>query len=101
MAEEEALGSARRPPPERLGEDDRLGLLGAAPAGGAGLDPARLGRTGRGPRPGPVHDGGRARPGREARRPLRAGVPRRAAALAGARGAALIAWVARPPSPPR
>ena len=31
---------ARRPPPERLGQDDRVGLLGAPEAGRAGLDTA-------------------------------------------------------------
>ena len=40
-------------------------------AGRAGLDAAALGRGERGPRSGRVHDGGRARPDRGARRPLR------------------------------
>ena len=48
MAEAQARGRARRPPPERAGEDDRVGLLGAAEAGRAGLDAASLGRADRG-----------------------------------------------------
>ena len=45
VAEEEAGGRARRPPPERPREDDRVGLLGAAEARRAGLDAAALGRA--------------------------------------------------------
>ena len=43
MAEEEAVGRACRPSPERLGQDDRVGLLRASQAGRAGLDAASLG----------------------------------------------------------
>ena len=43
VAEEEAIGCAGRPPPERAREDDRVGVLRAAKAGRAGLDPARVG----------------------------------------------------------
>ena len=43
VAEEEAVGRARRPPPERAREDDRVGLLGASEAGRAGVDAARVG----------------------------------------------------------
>ena len=45
VAEAQARGRARRPPSERAREDDRLGLLGAAEAGRAGLDAAALGRA--------------------------------------------------------
>ena len=69
--EGEAPRRADRLEPERRGEDDRVGLLGAPEGGRAGLDAAALGRGERGPRPGRVHDGGRARPDRGARRPLR------------------------------
>ena len=41
MAEAQREG-ARRPPPERAGEDDRVCLLGAAEAGRAGLHAASL-----------------------------------------------------------
>ena len=51
VAEEEARRRPRRPPPERLGQDDRLGLLGPPEAGRAGLDAARVGRADRGVRP--------------------------------------------------
>ena len=48
-------GEAPRRPdrrePERRGEDDRVGLLGAAAPGRAGLDAAALGRGARGARP--------------------------------------------------
>ena len=60
--EGEAPRRAHRLEPERRGEDDRVGLLGAAEGGRAGLDAAALGRGERGARPGGVHDGGRARP---------------------------------------
>ena len=43
VAEEEAAWRARRPPPERARQDDRVRLLGAAEAGRARLDAAALG----------------------------------------------------------
>ena len=43
VAEEEARGRARRPPPERLGQDDRVRLFGATEARRAGVDAAALG----------------------------------------------------------
>jgi hypothetical protein len=43
MAETEAGGRAPRPPAERLGEDDRLGLPGAAEARRARVDAVALG----------------------------------------------------------
>ena len=58
------VGRARRPPPERAREDDRVGLLGAAEAGRAGLDAAALGGADRGHPPARLLDGGRARAGR-------------------------------------
>ena len=68
-------GEAPRRPdrlePERRGEDDRIGVLGAPEARRAGLDAAALGRGERVARPGRVHDGGRARARRERGRPLR------------------------------
>ena len=45
MAEAQARGRSCRPPSERAGKDDRLGLLRAAEAGRAGLDAASLGRA--------------------------------------------------------
>ncbi len=82
--EGEAPRGAHRLEPERRGEDDRVGLLGAPEGRRAGLDAAALGRGERGPRPGRVHDGGRARPDRGARRPLRGRAEEQAVALGGA-----------------
>ena len=67
------VGRAARPPPERLGQDDRLGLLGPSQAGRAGLDAAPLGRADAGRAAARLHDGGGAGAGRAARRPVRAG----------------------------
>ena len=61
VAEEEAIGRARRSPPERAWEDDRVGLLGAAEAGSPGLDAARVGGADRERAAARLHDGGRAR----------------------------------------
>src|SRR5512132_262906 len=72
MAEAQARGGTRRPPSERAGEDDRLGLLGAAEAGRAGLDAASLGRAHRGRDAASLRDARGARAGRTARRPVRA-----------------------------
>src|SRR5215211_2362575 len=72
MAEAQARGRARRLPSERAGEDDRLGLLGAAEAGRAGLDAASLGRANSGPDAAPLRDARGARAGRTTRRPVRA-----------------------------
>ena len=69
--EGEAPRRADRLEPERRGEDDRVRLLGAAESRRAGLDPAALGRGRRVTRPGRVHDGRGAPPGRAARRPVR------------------------------
>ena len=66
--------AARRPDrhePERRGEDDRVGLLGAAEGGRSRLDAAALGRGERVARPGCVHDGRRARAGGAGGRSLR------------------------------
>src|SRR4029450_7253072 len=70
MAEGQTRRGARRPPSERAGEDDRLGLLGAAEAGRAGLDAASLGRANGGRDPAPLRDARGARAGRTARRPV-------------------------------
>ena len=68
-------GEAPRRPdrlePERRGQDDRVGLLGAAEAGRPRLDAAALGRGERVARSGRVHDGGGAGAGRERGRPVR------------------------------
>src|SRR5262245_10944321 len=72
MAEAQARRRARRPPPERAGEDDRLGLLGAAEAWRTGLDTASLGRADRGCDAAPLRDARGARARRTARRPIRA-----------------------------
>ena len=77
MAEAQARGRARRPPSERAGKDDRLGLLGAAEAGRAGLDAASLGRADRGRDAAPLRDARGARAGRTVRRPVRARARRR------------------------
>ena len=74
---------ARRPPPERLGEDDRLGLLRPAQARRTDLDAAPLGRAARVDPTPRLLDGGRARADRAARRPVRAGAPRRPGARPG------------------
>ena len=66
--------AARRPDrhePERGGEDDRVGVLGAAEAGCARLDAAALGRGERVARSRRVHDGRGARARREGGRPVR------------------------------
>ena len=64
-------GEAPRRPdrlePERGGEDDRVGVLGAAEGRRARLDAAAVGRGERVARPGRVHDGRRARARRAAR----------------------------------
>ena len=62
---------ADRREPERRGQDDRVGLLGAPAPGRAGLDAARLGRGRRRRSTRGVHDGRRARARRAARRPVR------------------------------
>src|SRR5688572_6990594 len=72
MAEAQARVRARRPAPERAGEDDRLGLLGAAEARRAGLDATSLGRADRGRDAAPLRDARGARAGRTAWRPVRA-----------------------------
>src|SRR5262249_46416705 len=82
MAEEEAPRRPRRPSPERAREDDRVRLFGAAQARRAGLDAAALGgadREGAAPRLRPSRG---ARPGRQVRRPVRAGAARRPGARA-------------------
>src|SRR6267142_340028 len=97
MAEEEALGRARRPPAERLGEDDRVGVLGAAKTRCACLHAAALGRAHRADHAARLLDAGRARQGRKARRPVRAGAARATVAQPGAQGSAVIVavdWVA-------
>ena len=81
VAEAQARRRARRPPPERARQDDRVGLLGAAEAGRAGLDAASLGRADGGRDAAPLRDARGARAGRTARRPVRA----RARGRAGAR----------------
>ena len=43
VAEEEAERRPRRPPPERLGQDDRVRLLGATEARGARVDAVAVG----------------------------------------------------------
>ena len=57
VAEEEARGRPRRPPPERLGQDDRVGVLRAAEARRAGLDAAALGRAAARHQAARLHDG--------------------------------------------
>ena len=59
VAEEEARGRARRPPAERLGQDDRVRLLRTAEARRAGVDAAPLGGAETRDRPARLHDGGR------------------------------------------
>ena len=66
------------------GEDDRVRLLRAAEAGGAGVDAAALGRAAQGTHAARLHDGRRAATVRGARRPVRAGA--RGPAPARARG---------------
>src|SRR5436305_2546656 len=90
MAEEEAQGRTRRPPAERPREDDRLRVLRAAEAGGAGVHSAALGRAWR--------EGAtaRLRPARgagargAARRPVRARPARRPGARPGSAPAARV-----------
>ena len=67
----EAPGRADRLEPERRGEDDRVRLLGAPEGRGAGLDSSSLGRGRPVTRPGLVHDGRGAAPGRATWRPVR------------------------------
>src|SRR5439155_14157599 len=98
VAEEEACGRARRPPPERLGEDDCLRLLGPAEAGRARLDATALGRADPGRPAAAIHDGRRAGARRPARRPLRARARGQAAARPGGAAAARIA-ARSPPLP--
>ena len=50
MAEDEADRRPRRPPPERLGQDDRVRLLGAAAGRRPGVDAAAVGGADAGPR---------------------------------------------------
>ena len=64
---------ADRREPERRGQDDRVGVLGAPAARRARVDAARVGRGRAGARPGGVHDGRGARAGGAAGRPARAG----------------------------
>jgi len=82
VAQAQAPRRPRRPPPERLGQDDRVGLLGPPATRRARLDAARLGRADRGPPATRLHDGRRARARRAARRPVRAGAPRAPSARA-------------------
>src|SRR6516162_663830 len=63
MAEEETSGRARRPPPERAREDDRLCLLRPPEAGRAGLHPVALGGARRKGAPAGLRQGPGARPG--------------------------------------
>ena len=85
VAEEEASRRARRPPPERARQDDRVRLLGAAEAGGAGVDAAALGGARREGAAARLRHAGGAGADREARRPLRARAARRPGPRAGAR----------------
>src|SRR6478672_1215519 len=94
MAEEEAVGSAGRSPPERAREDDRVGLLGATEAGRSGLDTARVVGADRRCSTPRLLGGGRAPTRGGARRPLRTGAPRFAGARAAAQGAARMTRVA-------
>ena len=80
----QAARRSHRLEPERRGEDDRVGVLGASPGGRAGVDAAPVGRGEREARSARLHDGRRPRAGREARRPLRAGAAREAVADGGA-----------------
>src|SRR4051794_24280240 len=89
MAEEEEVRRARRPPPERLGEDDRVRVLGPAEARRARLDAAPLGGVDRGPAPARLLDARRARTHRAAGRPVRARAARQAGAVARAQSAPL------------
>src|SRR5207244_1828050 len=82
VAEEEASRRPRRPPPERTREDDRLGLFRAAEAGRAGLDAAALGGADREGAAARLRPPRGARPGSEARRPVRAGAAGRAGSRA-------------------
>ena len=83
VAEEEAGGRPRRPPPERPRQDDRVGLLRPPQARRAGVDAAALGGADAGRQAARLHDAGRARADRGARRPLRARAGGSAAARAG------------------
>jgi DNA ligase D-like protein (predicted polymerase) len=58
VVEGEAARGPDRREPEREGQVDRIGLLGAAEAGGDRLDAALLGRGERHARSGDLHDGG-------------------------------------------
>ena len=71
VGEVAAARRADRREPERRGQDDRVGVLGAPAPGRAGLDAARVGRGRAGPRSRGVHDGRRCWSGRAARRPPR------------------------------
>ena len=66
----EASRRPHRRQPERRGKDDRVGLLGAAPAGSARLDAAALERGEGRARPDRLHDGRRAAARGEGRRPV-------------------------------
>ena len=88
VAEAQAERRPRRSPPERLGQDDRVGVLGAPEAGRAGLDAASVGGADARGAAARVHDGGRARAGGAARRPLRAGARGQAAARRGGKAPA-------------
>src|SRR5262249_42461938 len=72
VAEEEADRRAARPPAERVGKNDRLGLLRASQAGSAGLDAAALGRADAGHAASPVHEGAGSGANRQERRSVRA-----------------------------
>ena len=91
--EVEAARRARRLEPERRGEDDRVGLLGAPEGRSAGLDAAPLGRGERPARSVGIHDGRGATARREARRPVRGGAERQAVAHCRAQGTALALQV--------
>ena len=88
VAEEEAARRARRPPPERAREDDRLRLLRPAEARRAGVHAAALGGARREGAPARLRQARGAAAGGEARRPVRAGAPRRPGARPGAAPAA-------------
>ena len=91
VVEGEAARRPRRREPERRGQDDPPPSPFGAPEGGrAGLRRSAE-RGEREARPGRVHDGGRARPRRGARRPLRRRAGLQAIALGCARARSLAA----------
>jgi bifunctional non-homologous end joining protein LigD len=91
VVEAEASRRPRRREPEPPGRDERERVLGAAACGRARLHAASLGRGRLRPRSGRLRHGGRARPRRPARRPLRARPRRQAVAQSRASLAALDA----------